>query len=190
MAAASSKVIPSGLWAIGALSRTHTYSAWVPNLHGFNPKTQSPVLNSVTAAPASATSPANSVPRIRRFGRRSPVTNRAAKGVPPRSPVSVLLTVVAWTLTRTSSSLGTGCATSSRRSTSGGPYVSWTTALMRHHHLSRRASQPMVRLRETVHDHERRAARHRSPRNRRGGGSETHRQAWPWLRSATSSRWG
>src|ERR1019366_8511915 len=148
MAAASSKVIPSGLWAIGALSRTHTYSACVPNLHGFNPKTRSPVLNSVTATPASATSPASSVPRTRRFGRRSPVTNRAAKGVPPRSPVSVLLTVVAWTLTRTSSSLGTGCATSSRRSTSGGPYPSWTTALMRHHHLIRRASQPIVRLHE------------------------------------------
>jgi len=41
------------------------------------------------------------------------------------------VTVVAWILTRTSSSLGTGRSTSSSRRTSGGPYVSWTTALMR-----------------------------------------------------------
>src|SRR5512134_2652427 len=40
------------------------------------------------------------------------------------------VTVEAWTLTRTSSCFGTGRATSSTRSTSGGPYRSWTTALM------------------------------------------------------------
>jgi hypothetical protein len=48
-----------------------------------------------------------------------------------RNPQSDWVTVVAWILTRTSSSLGTGRSTSSSRSTSGGPYRSKTTALMR-----------------------------------------------------------
>ncbi len=47
-----------------------------------------------------------------------------------RKPVSVRVTVVARILMRTSSSLGTGRSTSSMRSTSGGPYRSWTTAFM------------------------------------------------------------
>jgi hypothetical protein len=47
-----------------------------------------------------------------------------------RRPVSVRVTVDAWTLTSASSSFGTGRSTSATRSTSGGPYRSWTTALI------------------------------------------------------------
>src|SRR5215207_6510922 len=47
-----------------------------------------------------------------------------------RQPQSDRLTVVEWILTRTSSSFGTGRSTSSSRRTSGGPYLSWTTALI------------------------------------------------------------
>src|SRR5919197_4615573 len=127
-AAASSKVIPAGLCASGALSRMQTNSAWAPD--PLTPKTWSPTSNSVTAAPTASTSPANSMPRIFRFGRRRPVKNRLMKNSALRSPQSVRLTVVAWILTRTSSSFGTGRSTSARRRTSGGPYLSWTTALI------------------------------------------------------------
>jgi hypothetical protein len=75
----------------------------------------------VTVAPASTTSPANSIPRILRFGRRRPVKNRAMNGFALRKPQSVRFTVVAWTRTSASSSFGTGRATSSSRRTSGGP---------------------------------------------------------------------
>ena len=84
--------------------------------------------SSRTAVPTSTTSPANSMPEIRCFGRRNPVTKRLMKNSALRSPVSVRVTVVANTLTRTSSSFGTGRSTSSTRRTSGGPYLSWTTA--------------------------------------------------------------
>ena len=43
-------------------------------------------------------------------------------------------TVLARTRMRTSSALGTGWSTSSIRSTSGGPYRSWTTAFIASHH--------------------------------------------------------
>ena len=94
------------------------------------PKTLSPTLNSVTAAPTASTSPASSLPRILRFGRRRPVKKREMNDSALRSPQSLRLTVEAWILTRTSSSLGTGRSTSSSRSTSGGPYLSYTTALI------------------------------------------------------------
>src|SRR5215211_2816567 len=55
-----------------------------------------------------------------------------------RQPQSDRLTVVAWILTRTWSSFGTGRSTSSIRRTSGGPYLSWTTALMVPFVLARR----------------------------------------------------
>src|SRR3990172_9560954 len=127
-AAASSKVMPVGLCASGALSRTQTNSACAPK--PMTPKTSSPTSNSLTAAPTASTSPASSMPRILRFGRRRPVKKRLRNISALRNPVSVRLTVVAWILTRTSSSLGTGRSTSSSRRTSGGPYLSWTTALM------------------------------------------------------------
>src|SRR5918995_135120 len=127
-AAASSNVMPAGLCAKGALSRMHTYSACAPK--PVTPKTWSPTRNSVTAAPAPFTSPASSMPRILRLGRSRPVATRLMKTSALRSPQSVRVTVVAWTLMRTSSAPGTGDSTSSSRSTSGEPYRSWTTALI------------------------------------------------------------
>ena len=62
---------------------------------------------------------------------------RQRNGFAARMWQSVWLTVVARTLTRTSSSSGAGRSTSSTRRTSGGPYLSCTTALM--------ASQPLSR---------------------------------------------
>ena len=59
-----------------------------------------------------------------------------------RKPVSVRVTVEAWTLTSTSSSFGAGRSTSVTRRTSGGPYRSWTTALMRSPHRRRLAEDP------------------------------------------------
>ena len=73
----------------------HTYSAWAPNLSALTPKTLSPTWNSVTAGPTASISPASSVPRMPRFGRRSPLKNRTMNGLPCRNPVSVRLTVVA-----------------------------------------------------------------------------------------------
>jgi len=52
------------------------------------------------------------------------------KNIRSRMTQSDRVTVVARTLTRTSSSFGTGRSTSSRRRTSGDPYRSWTTAFM------------------------------------------------------------
>ena len=129
-AAASSNDMPEGFGAIGALSRTHRYSACAPNRSAFTPKTSSPTANSVTADPASATTPANSVPRIVRLGRRSPAKSRTNHGDGARKPQSVRFTVVACTSTSTSSSAGTGRATSTTRRTSGPPYSVFTTARM------------------------------------------------------------
>ena len=122
--------MPAGLCASEELARMQANSAWVPNFHGLTPKTWSPTTNSLTAAPAASTTPASSLPRIFLFGRRRPVMNREANGSAARNAVSVRLTVVAWILIRTSLSLGTGRWTSWSRRTSGGPYVSWTTALI------------------------------------------------------------
>src|SRR6202022_3002830 len=135
--AASSKLMPAGICAIRALTGIARYSACAPNLSPVVPKTRSPTANSVTAAPAASTSPANSVPRTRCLGRRRPETRRlsnemarAPRRLASRGAGSNRLSVVAWTLTRTSSSLGTGRSTSSSRRTSGGPYRSYTTALI------------------------------------------------------------
>ena len=108
----------------------HTNSACAPKCHALTPKTSSPTANWVTAAPVASTVPASSVARILHFGRRRPLISRLTTGSPARIPQSVRLTVVAWTLTRTSSGLGVGLATSSSRRTSGGPYLSQTTALI------------------------------------------------------------
>ena len=55
---------------------------------------------------------------------------REKNGCGVRQPQSERLTVVAWIRTRISSSFGTGLSTSASRRTSGGPYLSWTIALM------------------------------------------------------------
>src|ERR1700730_10727045 len=135
--AASSKLMPAGVCAIRALAGIVRNSACAPNFSPVVPKTCSPTTNSLTAAPTASTSPANSVPRIRCLGRRMPETRRLMnemarplRRLASRVAVSNRLTVVAWTLTRTSSSAGTGRWTSSSRSTSGGPYLSYTTALI------------------------------------------------------------
>src|SRR3990170_1258786 len=128
-AAASSKLMPAGLCASGALSRRQMNSACAPKLGGL-PKMWSPTWNWLTAAPTAATSPASSTPSVRHFGRRRPPKKRQKNGWAARACVSVWVTVVARIRMRTSSSLGTGRSTSSTRRTSGGPYRSWTTAFM------------------------------------------------------------
>src|SRR5438067_10202677 len=170
--AASSKVIPAGMCAIRALSRMHMNSACAPKLSPLVPKTLSPTANSRTAAPTASTSPANSVPRTRCFGRRRPKTRRLIKErarplrrLASRVAQSNRLTVVAWTLTRTSSPLGTGRSTSSSRRTSGGPYLSKTTAL-----ISFR-----------VQDFRNVGARGPSPRKH--GGDDRHDHAREWYRN-------
>ena len=75
--------------------------------------------------------PANSLPRIghprpRQPGERPDEARRARPG----TPQSVRFTVVACTLTSTSSSAATGFGTSITRTTSGGPYLSYTAAFM------------------------------------------------------------
>ena len=132
-AAASSNEVPTGFGAIGARSRTHRYSAWAPNRSAFTPKTSSPTENSSTADPTSATTPANSLPRIVRLGRRSPAKSRMNHGHGARNPQSVRFTVVACTSTSTSSSAGFGHSTSTTRNTSGPPYSVFTTARIERH---------------------------------------------------------
>ena len=96
------------------------------------PKTSSPTANSVTAEPTASTSPASSVPTTLRFGRTESGEETREERVGSAERRSHLrVTVVAWILTRTSSSSGTGRSISAGRSASGGPYLSWTTALMR-----------------------------------------------------------
>src|SRR6202521_1118410 len=137
MGAASSKLMPAGICAIRALAGIVRNSACAPNLSPVVPKTRPRTANSLTAGPTASTCPANSVPRIRCRGRRMPETRRLMiemarplRRLASRVAVSNRLTVVAWTLTRTSSSAGTGRPTSSSRRTSGGPYLSYTTALI------------------------------------------------------------
>jgi hypothetical protein len=130
-AAAASKVVSTGTCATAAPSAMQTNSACVPNFHGLMPNTRSPTSNLVTARPVVSTTPARSLPRMRLLGRRRPVKKRDTNSSALRIPVSVRLTVAAWILTSTSSSLGTGRSTSSMCRTSGGPYLSKTTALMK-----------------------------------------------------------
>jgi hypothetical protein len=55
-------------------------------------------------------------------------------GLAARNPQSVRFTVVAWTLTSTAWSLAAGFSTSTTRTTSGGPYLVRTAALMGEHY--------------------------------------------------------
>ena len=129
IAAASSSVSPAGLCAMTPLSRVVTYSAFAP---AATPKTSSPTRNSVTAPPISSTTPANSEPNVVFLGARMPVKMRVNRYSLPRTPIaSPRVTVDACTLTSTSSSFGEGRSMSATRSTSGGPYRSWTTAFIR-----------------------------------------------------------
>src|SRR5207248_9391182 len=173
--AASSKVMPGGMGAIRPLSLIEMNSACAPKLSPLLPKTLSPTANARTAAPTASTSPANSVPRTRCFGRRRPKTRRLIKErarplrrLASRVAQSNRLTVVAWTLTRTSSSLGTGRSTSSSRRTSGGPYLSKTTALISFgvqdlDHVGARGPSPRKRGGDDRHDHAREWYRNQLP---------------------------
>jgi hypothetical protein len=58
------------------------------------------------------------------------VKNLVMKGLAARYPQSVRFTVVAWILTNTSFSCGTGASISRIRTTSGAPYLVCTAALM------------------------------------------------------------
>ncbi len=89
---ASSKLMPAGLCASAPCSRTQMYSAFAPPLI---PNTSSPASNSVTAAPTSSTTPASSIPGVRRFGLVSPVKTREKKGSAARKPQSERVTDVA-----------------------------------------------------------------------------------------------
>ena len=70
---ASAKVISAGLWTMGAVSGTTTYSAKaLPPWYMTSPNTSSPGRNDSTALPTASTRPATSEPRMDRWGRRSP----------------------------------------------------------------------------------------------------------------------
>jgi hypothetical protein len=71
-AAACSKLRLAGLGAIVPAFAV-AYSAKVPSPM---PNTSSPTLNPVTPLPTPATRPANSMPRTRALGVRTPTTNR------------------------------------------------------------------------------------------------------------------
>ena len=82
-------------------------SAWAPK-RSFTPNTRSPTSNFGDAGPEPTTTPANSVPSVRYFGRRRPLKKRTKNGRGRRNPQSVRLTVDMWTSTSTSSAAGTG----------------------------------------------------------------------------------
>src|ERR1700687_2817306 len=181
--AASSKLMPAGMCAIRALSRMHMNSACAPNLRPLLPKTRSPTANSLTPAPAASTSPANSLPRIRCLGRRTPETRRLRSETPrpllrlaSRVWTSNRLTVEAFTLMSTSSSLGTGGSRSSSLRTSGGPYLSHTTALIVAPDPPgrRRSAKPGVRIAEPAPAEAGRSLAHPDSRDApvAGGGAE------------------
>ena len=107
--------------ASAPLSGIAMYSAFAPVR---TPKTRSPTANSLTARPDPLDLTRELDAGNPCFGRRRPVTKRLMKNSALRSPVSVRVTVVARTLTSTSSSPGTGRSSVSIRRTSGGPYRS------------------------------------------------------------------
>src|SRR5450755_462875 len=122
-AAASSSVMLTGLIASPS-SAAHTYSAWLPNLNPFEPNTWSPTANRVTTLPTDSIVPANSIPNMLTFvGLHRPFMTLTKNGSAFLSLQSAALTVVAWTRSRTSLSLGAGLATSRTWTTSGDPYL-------------------------------------------------------------------
>src|SRR6266550_804655 len=98
------------------------YSAWAPSfLDGHIPKTRSPGLNMLTAAPTASIIPAKSMPRMVRRDRQPPFNSRIRAGK-RSSPQSVRLTVAAWTRTSTSFGPGTGAGTLRTSITPADPY--------------------------------------------------------------------
>ena len=140
-ATASTSLRFAGVWTIAPASATTAYSAWHPKSNSREATTRSPGWNRLTALPTASTRPASSTPRMgcfgllkpsfRRIGRPNPAGTRSA-----RTRASPELTVVARTLTNTSSSAGTGVGTSWIVTTSGGPYRSQTAAFTTGRYLS------------------------------------------------------
>jgi transposase InsO family protein len=84
----------------------------------------------LTVSPTASTTPANSLPRMVRFGLVTPENPRRNHGWQARKPQSVRLTVVAWTRTSISSASGAGRGTSMMCTTSGGPLRVVTAAFI------------------------------------------------------------
>src|ERR687891_1969364 len=96
-----------------------------------DPNTASSGWRSVTFLPTASTTPATSVPRTGVRGPRSPSRSRRTKGTPVTVIQSGVLTLVARTRIRTSSSPTGGRSRSPSFSTrSGAPYLSWTIAFI------------------------------------------------------------
>ena len=122
-AAASSKVMPAGMCASGALSRMQTNSACAPK-----PVDAEDVVTDLELGDGCA----DRLDLAGQLDAEDPPLRSAQAGEEAgeerlgaaHSRSRVRLTVVAWILTRTSSSSGTGRSTSSSRRTSGGPYLS------------------------------------------------------------------
>jgi hypothetical protein len=119
-AAASVNVSPAGFltsWAAGAA----TYWAKAPaRASPVVPSTSSPGARSLTRPPTASTTPATSLPRTGRFGRRSPELTRPMYGTPVTVAQSGALTLVARIRIRTSSAPTGGTGISSSRSTRSG----------------------------------------------------------------------
>src|SRR5437773_3700679 len=119
-----------GLVSSAPFSGRQKYSAWAPNWNPVLPNTSSPARNRVTLPPTDSMVPANSAPRMCLLGFHSPFMNLTRNGSAFLSRQSAAQTVVAWMRTKTSLSFGTGVSTSATWTTSGGPYRSYTAALM------------------------------------------------------------
>ena len=90
----------------------------------------------VTPSPRAATSPENAAPRMRWRGPRMPIASLPGSAkpfgkVPDRIRASPLVTAADATRTSTWPARGCGVGTSRTRATSGGPYLSTTTARIR-----------------------------------------------------------
>ena len=126
-AAACSKVRLAGLGTTLSAA-AHAYSANAPRA---NPSTASPARSCRTFAPAVSTTPATSIPATRALGLVSPTPiSRAISGSPRKMCQSAGLTAAACTRISTSPSPTSGRPVSTSRRTSGGPNLSWTTALI------------------------------------------------------------
>src|SRR6185369_3921009 len=140
---ASAKVNSAGLRA-STDSAAIAYSAKPPLRRRLSPYTSSPGRNRVTAGPTASTHPAISEPSVRRAGERSPPM-REYRGEPRRVSQSLRLTEVAAILTSTCPAVGDGLGSCSIRNTPGGPYRSYTTALIRVPLILRRSGQRCTR---------------------------------------------
>src|SRR5207249_9781964 len=125
----------AGFVVISPVSGRQLYSAQAPRRRPVFAKTWSPFLNSRTALPTDSISPASSCPSIFFLGLLNPNPIRTESfhnrgSLRLRSSQSPAVTVAAWTLISTSSSLGVGFSSSLSRRTSGDPYLVHTIAFI------------------------------------------------------------